>query len=165
MRILGIDPGSRVTGYGVIDYEAGRLRHVAHGCLRLDGRDFNLRLAGIFSGLNTVIDDFAPQEIAIERVFVHRNVDSALRLGHARGAAICAVVAHRLPISEYTPREVKQGIAGYGAAEKGQVAQMVARLLALAAEPESDAADALAIAVHHAHGQGLRGRLRAHGAG
>ena len=151
MRILGIDPGSRVTGYGVIDENGGLITYVASGCIRTGGDDFNSRLAEIYHGIESLIDDFSPSEVAIEDVFVARNPQSALKLGQARGAAVAAVVGREMPVAEYAARRVKQAVVGTGRATKGQVQQMVKTALALSASPSADAADALAIALCHVH--------------
>ncbi len=152
-RILGIDPGSRVTGYGVIDSDGMRSRLVESGCIRLGDADFPARLGAIYDALRAVVDRHAPAEVAVEQVFVSHNAQSALKLGQARGAAICAAVTAGLPVYEYTPREVKQAVVGTGAADKTQVQHMVRRLLALEGELAADAADALAVALSHAHGR------------
>lgn len=155
VRILGIDPGSRCTGIGIIDVApGGQLRHVHHAALRVagdSGEGFALRLKRILDGLGAVIAEFTPQEAAIERVFMARNPDSALKLGQARGAALCAVVQRDLPVSEYAAREVKQAVVGTGAGDKAQVQYMMALLLGLTGRVQADAADALAIAITHAH--------------
>lgn len=166
-RILGIDPGSRITGYGVVDFDGPTSRYVASGTVRCGDGDLPARLREIFASLGEVIATHAPDESAIEQVFMHRNADSALKLGQARGAAICACTSHDLAIGEYTPRQIKQAVVGSGAATKAQVQQMVQRLLALAAVPPSDAADALAVALCHGQARrladrvGSTGRLRA----
>jgi crossover junction endodeoxyribonuclease RuvC len=152
-RILGIDPGSRVTGYGVIDSDGMRSRLVESGCIRLGDADFPARLGEIYTAVRAVVERHAPAEIAVEQVFLSHNVQSALKLGHARGAAICAVVTAGLPVYEYTPRAVKQAVVGTGAADKTQVQHMVRRLLGLDGELAADAADALAVALSHAHGR------------
>jgi crossover junction endodeoxyribonuclease RuvC len=149
-RILGIDPGSRITGYGLVDVDAGRTRYLASGVVRCGNGELAARLQVIFAGLAEVIASYRPEETAIEQVFMHRNADSALKLGHARGAAICACTSHALAIGEYSPRQIKAAVVGYGAASKEQVQQMVQRLLGLSAAPPSDAADALAVALCHA---------------
>ena len=154
-RILGIDPGSVITGYGVIDMQGSTLVFVDSGRIRPKGESFHDRLREIFAHMGELVSQQLPNEIAIERVFMHRNADSALKLGHARAAALCATFADPLPIHEYAPREIKQAITGGGGAEKSQVQHMVARLLGLQGELQSDAADALAVAITHAH---LRGR-------
>lgn len=148
--ILGIDPGSRITGFGVIHVPSSHtLRYVASGCIVTKGTDMGQRLVQIYTHLKTVIEQYQPQEVALESVFVHRNVMSALKLGQARGAAIVAL--NGLTLAEYAPRAVKQAVVGYGAASKTQVQQMVQTLLKLSGLPRADAADALAIAVCHAH--------------
>ncbi len=151
IRILGIDPGSRLTGYGVIDCDGGQSRYVASGCVRLAAGPLPARLKVIFESVGELIDRYQPTQFAVEQVFVSRNPDSALKLGQARGAAICAGVLRDLPVSEYTPREVKLAIVGRGGAEKSQVQHMIMALLELNACPQSDAADALAVALCHSH--------------
>lgn len=151
LRILGIDPGSRITGYGVIEVAGGRASHVASGCIRTEGRHLPERLKVIFEEISTIVATYAPQEMAVEQVFVHKNVDSALKLGQARGAAICAGVVRNLTVAEYTPREIKQAIVGTGGAAKEQIQHMVTRLLKLSEPPQADAADALAVALCHSH--------------
>ena len=151
IRILGIDPGSQITGYGVIDFDGQRTVYVNSGAIRTGAGDFAERLREIFLGAGELIATYQPTEISIERVFMHRNADSALKLGHARAAALCATFPHALPVHEYSPREIKQTVAGRGGAGKEQVAHMVKVLLALSGELQSDAADALAVALCHAH--------------
>jgi crossover junction endodeoxyribonuclease RuvC len=153
LRILGIDPGSLRTGLGLIDLlPDGRLAHVHHETVALAGTgDFLARLRRILEALSLAIERFEPHEAAIERVFLARNADSALKLGQARGAALSTLVLARLPVEEYAPMQVKQAVVGTGAAEKHQVQHMVRVLLSLPANPESDAADALAVAIAHAH--------------
>ncbi|MBK5937675.1 MAG: crossover junction endodeoxyribonuclease RuvC [Halorhodospira halophila] len=150
-RILGIDPGSRVTGYGIVD-DGRPCRLVAEGTLRLP-RQSGLaeRLGRIFDGLAGLIAEHHPDEVALEQVFVHRNADTALKLGHARGAALTACVHAGLPVAEYAPARIKQAVAGSGRADKGQVGYMVRALLRLRTNPAEDAADALAAALCHAH--------------
>lgn len=151
-RILGIDPGSVVTGYGVIDTAGATPRLVAAGCIRQQpGSDFAARLARIFHGLGAIIADYTPQEMAVEDVFVARNAASALKLGQARGAAICAGAAASLVLAEYSPAKIKQALVGRGAADKRQVAHMVGLLLGLREALQPDAADALAVALCHLH--------------
>lgn len=159
MRILGIDPGSLFTGYGVVDYDGQRLGHVASGCIRVTGSDFSARLRGIFQGVGAVLQEFRPEELAVEKAFVHKNADSALKLGQARAAAICATLELDLPLSEYTPREVKLALTGKGGADKQQVQHMVKILLGLQGRMQPDSADALAVAICHAHGRRLRRQL------
>jgi crossover junction endodeoxyribonuclease RuvC len=158
-RILGIDPGSRITGYGLIDSDGVRSRHLANGCLRVHEDKFPARLGRIFAGVVALIEDYAPEELAIEQVFVSKNVASAMKLGQARGAAICAAVNRGLPVHEYSPRSIKQAVVGSGGADKAQVQHMVRMLLSLDAEPASDAADALAAALAHAHASATNRRL------
>ncbi|MDH3588252.1 MAG: crossover junction endodeoxyribonuclease RuvC [Gammaproteobacteria bacterium] len=152
---MGIDPGSRITGFGVIEVNGDRFRYVASGCIRTGKLPFNERLEEIYVSVSRLIGEHTPGEVCLERVFMHRNADSALKLGHARAAAMCAVFAdqavQRPQLAEYSAREVKQAVAGYGAADKEQVQHMVRRLLNLSGELQSDASDALAIAVCHAN--------------
>ncbi|MDW8479076.1 MAG: crossover junction endodeoxyribonuclease RuvC [Xanthomonadales bacterium] len=160
LRILGVDPGSLRTGIGIVDLlPGGSLRHVHHETVRLAGeRDFLERLRRILQSLEAAIDRHRPTEAAIERVFLARNPDAALKLGQARGAALCALVARAVPVHEYAPMQIKGAVVGAGAAEKHQVQHMVSRLLALPEPPESDAADALAVAITHAHARALAQR-------
>jgi crossover junction endodeoxyribonuclease RuvC len=156
VRILGIDPGLRITGFGVLDKTGSKLSYVTSGCIKTSAGDLALRLKTILDGLNEVIADTGPDQVALEKVFVNRNPQSTLLLGQARGTAVCAAVLHQLPVSEYTALQVKQAVVGNGHAVKEQVQDMVKRLLGLAGEPSPDAADALACAICHAHGgQGL----------
>lgn len=152
-RILGIDPGSQRTGVGIIDVDAsGKMSAVHHAPIVLLGEeDFPARLKRLLSALDEVIFKYQPQEVAIERVFMARNPDSALKLGQARGAAMCAVVLKDLPITEYAAKEVKLAVVGKGGAEKSQVQHMVGILLGLQGKLQADAADALAVAITHAH--------------
>ncbi len=153
IRILGIDPGLGVTGYGIVEKSGNRLVYVASGRIRSKGAEpLAERLATILSGLAEVIDSYHPLEVAVEQVFVNVNPKSTLLLGQARGAAICAAVLARLPVAEYTALQVKQSVVGQGHARKEQVQEMVKRLLKLAGHPSPDAADALACAICHAHG-------------
>ena len=155
VRILGLDPGSRRTGFGVIECRGLDYTHVAHGCIAVAGFEVSARLREIFESLQTLIAAHAPGEIAVERVFVNRNVESALKLGQARGAALCAV-PKGVPVFEYAPRAIKLALVGSGAAEKSQVAHMIRTLLRLEEKVSADAADALAIAVCHAHTRRLQ---------
>jgi crossover junction endodeoxyribonuclease RuvC len=150
-RIIGIDPGSRITGYGVIESNGMHSRHIAHGTLRLQDDSLPPRLGQIFTGIGQVIDEFQPLVMAIEQVFLSKNPASALKLGQARGAAICAAVSRRLGVVEYTPTQIKQAVVGIGPAEKEQVQHMVQLILNLKDRPVVDAADALAVALSHAH--------------
>lgn len=157
VRILGIDPGSRITGYGIVESDGRSTRAIDWGGLKTDGEHSD-RLRQIFSGIGTIVEAHRPDEIAIERVFVNKNADSALKLGQARSAALCATFgAASLPIHEYAPREVKKALAGSGSAEKSQVEHMVKMLLGLRDKLQADAADALAIAICHAHARNVRG--------
>ncbi len=157
MRILGIDPGLRVTGFGVIEQTGGKLHYLTSGCVRSGDGDLAARLKAILEGLAEVIGANRPEEVAIEKVFVNVNPQSTLLLGQARGTAICAAVIAGLPVAEYTALQVKQAVVGKGHAKKEQVQHMVKRLLALPGDPSPDAADALACAICHAHGRKLGG--------
>lgn len=152
-RILGVDPGSRITGFGVIDIFKGKSTYVASGCIRTEGGSLPERLRVIYLELQEVVQRYQPEEMAIEQVFMHRNADSALKLGQARGAAIASVVTGGIPVSEYTPRQIKQAIVGTGGGSKDQIQHMVSVLLELNAKPQADAADALAVALCHGHMQ------------
>jgi crossover junction endodeoxyribonuclease RuvC len=163
MRILGIDPGLRVTGYGVLDKDGQQLHYVASGCIRTPDGELPERIKVILDSLREVIEQHRPQQVALEIVFVNVNPQSTLLLGQARGAAICAAVLADLPVAEYTALQVKQAVVGNGHAKKEQVQDMVQRLLKLSGKPSPDAADALACAISHAHGgQGL-GQLATRG--
>lgn len=157
VRILGIDPGLRITGFGVIDLHGKALSYVASGCIKSnDKQSLPERIATLFAGIDEVIATYRPNQAAVEKVFVNVNPQSTLLLGQARGAAISALVHGGLPVAEYTALQVKQAVVGHGKAAKEQVQQMVVRLLQLAGSPSADAADALACAICHAHGgQGL----------
>jgi len=148
--ILGADPGSQVTGFGVIAVDGGRFRYLASGCIRLAREEMPVRLKHICEALGSIIADHRPEEMAIEQVFMAKSAGSALKLGQARGAAIVAAVQRDLKVFEYSARRVKQSVVGTGAAEKQQVQHMVRALLALPAAPQADAADALAVALCHA---------------
>lgn len=152
-RILGIDPGSQRTGVGIIDVDAaGKATHVFDTALVLLGDgDFAMRLKRLLDGLGELIQEHRPDEVAIERVFLARNPDSALKLGQARGAAISAVVLRDLPVFEYAAKEVKLAVVGRGSAEKTQIQHMVGIMLNLKGRLQADAADALAVAITHAH--------------
>lgn len=160
-RILGIDPGSRQTGIGVIETDGQHTRHLFSTCLYLGDAPFPERLGRIFSDLTAIIQQHNPHEAAIENVFVAKNAASALKLGQARGAAICATVTCGLSLAEYSPREVKQATVGKGAADKAQVQHMVRYLLGLQGTLQADTADALAVALCHAHASHLQNRLAA----
>ncbi|MBP7370210.1 MAG: crossover junction endodeoxyribonuclease RuvC [Arenimonas sp.] len=152
-RILGIDPGSQRTGIGIIDVDqTGRVSHVHHQPIKLlVAENFAQRLRLLLDELDALISQFQPQEVAIEKVFMARNPDSALKLGHARGAAMCAVVLRDLPIHEYAAKEIKLAVVGKGGADKVQVQHMMGILLNIPGKIQADAADALAVAVTHAH--------------
>jgi crossover junction endodeoxyribonuclease RuvC len=149
--ILGIDPGSRITGYGIINAVGAQRSYVASGHVKMSGDELADKLGQIYAAVNELIETYVPQEFAIEKVFMARNADSALKLGQARGVAMVAAVNHGLPVSEYSARQVKKAVVGNGAATKNQVQQMVARILKLPGLPQEDAADALAIALCHAN--------------
>lgn len=149
--ILGIDPGSRVTGYGVIRQTGLQLEYLGSGAIRTVADDLPTRLKRIYAGVCEIITQFQPEMFAIEQVFMAKNPDSALKLGQARGTAIVAAVNYDLPVFEYAARLVKQTVVGTGSADKAQVQDMVTRILKLSAKPQADAADALAIAITHAH--------------
>ena len=148
-RVLGIDPGSRSTGYGVLEISNRRVHYVASGCISAQQGELPQRLGTIFRGVSQIIDEFAPTTMAIESVFMAKNAASALKLGQARGVAIAAGVARDLPVFEYAARQVKQAVVGTGRANKEQVAHMVRVLLQLPGTPKADSADALAIALCH----------------
>ncbi len=160
MKILGIDPGSRRTGYGIVQVRGDQAVLVAAGVVKTTDQSFPDRLGTIFSGLEAVIREHAPDEVAVETVFVSHNVNSALKLGQARGAAICAAIAAGLPVSEYAPRAIKQAMVGRGSADKNQVQHMVRVLLRVAEKLEEDAADALAVALCHQHTRQTLDRLQ-----
>ncbi len=156
ITILGIDPGLRITGFGIIRKNGSRLAYVTSGCVKAAEADLPGRLKTILGGLREVIQAHRPQQVAVEKVFVNVNPQSTLLLGQARGTAICAAVLDDLPVAEYTALQVKQAVVGNGHANKEQVQHMVRRLLSLPGNPSPDAADALACAICHAHGgQGL----------
>jgi crossover junction endodeoxyribonuclease RuvC len=156
VRVLGIDPGSQCTGFGVLDAAGPRLTYVASGVIRTPDGEFAARLGEIYRCVRGVVAQYRPQEIAIERVFVNRNPDSALKLGQARGAAICGTVDANAEVFEYATRQIKQAVVGSGSAEKAQVQLMLKSMLKLDGPIPADAADALATAVCHA----LRGSVR-----
>lgn len=154
--IIGIDPGSRMTGYGIVRAVGDRLTFVDAGTIRTDSMDMPVRISQIFDGIARIVGHYQkyhdePIHSAIEQVFMATNPDSALKLGQARGAAIASLTTQGLTVSEYTARQIKQAVCGYGAADKEQVTAMVCRLLALDVVPQADAADGLACAICHAH--------------
>ncbi|KZN33773.1 crossover junction endodeoxyribonuclease RuvC [Pseudoalteromonas luteoviolacea] len=170
--LLGIDPGSRFTGYGVIQHQGAKFQYLGSGCIKLADHDFPTRLKMIYQGVSQLIEQFSPDSFAIEQVFMAHNPDSALKLGQARGAAIVAATMQDIPVHEYSARQIKQAVVGTGGANKSQVQEMVKRILKLPGTPQADAADALAIAICHAHSEQnlirlagnakktVRGRLR-----
>lgn len=164
-RILGIDPGSRLTGFGVIDFARDRARYVEAGVIKTGGGEMPARLEIIFDAVRELITRLEPDTLAVEQVFVSKNAGSALKLGAARSAAICASFGANLTLAEYTPREIKRAVTGTGAADKTQVQQMMRMLLALDALPQADAADALAVALCHANASRLGNTLAARAAG
>lgn len=149
--ILGIDPGSRVTGYGLINVLGNKLEYVGCGCIRTETRSLPERLKKIHAGVCEVIETYSPQQAAVEEVFMGRNAQSALKLGQARGSAMVACLSHDLPLEEYSARKVKQAVVGSGAADKAQVQHMVKALLKISDNIAEDAADALAVAICHAN--------------
>jgi crossover junction endodeoxyribonuclease RuvC len=160
-RVLGLDPGSLRMGFGVIDCSAGSEAHVASGCVRVAGADLAGRLRHIHEQVLAIVMQYQPDQIAIERVFMHRNADSALKLGQARGAALCAAVALGAAVHEYAPRAIKLAVVGTGAADKAQVSHMVQVLLGIGEPATADVSDALAIALCHAHNRRAASRLAA----
>ena len=159
MRILGIDPGSRFTGFGIIDVQGDRATLVQQGVIRTGSGEFTERLGIIFAELRALIEQHQPTEVAVETVFVSHNASSAIKLGQARGAAVCAVIAEGIEVAEYSPRSVKQAIVGRGAADKTQVQHMVRVLLGMRETPAEDAADALAVALCHHHTHSTLSRM------
>lgn len=154
--IIGIDPGSRMTGYGIIHTQGDKLEFLDAGTIRTDSPDMPVRIERIFAGISRIVQHYqkysdSPMHAAIEQVFMATNPDSALKLGQARGAAIAGLTACGLSVSEYTARQIKQAVCGYGAADKDQVSAMVCRILTLDVIPQADAADGLACAICHAH--------------
>ncbi|MDD7803996.1 MAG: crossover junction endodeoxyribonuclease RuvC [Endozoicomonas sp. (ex Botrylloides leachii)] len=149
--LLGIDPGSRITGYGIIEEVGALCTYVASGCIRIQAKLLPEKLQQIYQGISEIIEQYCPQSVGVEQVFMSKNADSALKLGQARGAAIIAAINQGLSVSEYSARQVKQAVVGRGSAEKVQVQRMVKSILRLDATPQADAADALAIALCHSH--------------
>lgn len=158
-RVLGIDPGSRVTGYGVIETDGMRSRHLASGCIRTAEGPLAGRLGEIFEGIRKVVQEQQPEQVAVEQVFMARNAAAALKLGHARGAAVTAAVTAGLPVFEYSPREVKLALVGNGGALKEQVLHMVRLILSMEQKLALDQSDALAVALCHAHSHATLSRL------
>jgi len=153
MRILGIDPGSRVTGYGLIEVNGRAVKYIDSGCIRTGGGALPSRLKTIHLGVREIIQHYKPQEMAVEQVFMAKNADSALKLGQARAAAICAVFDDDIEVFEYAARQIKQALVGKGSADKTQVQHMVKVLLKLKGTPQMDASDALGVALCHLHSQ------------
>jgi crossover junction endodeoxyribonuclease RuvC len=162
-RVLGLDPGSLRTGFGIIDCSVRAEKHVASGCIRATGDDFSRRLRQIHEAILALVAEYHPDEIAVESVFMHRNADSALKLGQARGAAICAAVVSGAVLYEYAPRAIKLAVVGTGAADKAQVSTMVQAMLSIDEPSTADVSDALAVAL--CHGQVQRSALRLVAAG
>lgn len=162
-KILGIDPGSRITGYGIISVSGFDYSYVASGCIRIKNEEFPEKLKEIYVGLDAIIAEYQPDLAAIEQVFVKINVGGALKLGQARGAAICACVMRSLKVGEYSPNQIKKAVVGRGHATKEQVQHMVKTQLNLQKSPSADAADALAIALCHAQTQRTLNRLSRRG--
>ena len=160
VRVLGLDPGSRCTGFGIIDFSGGNAVYVASGAINISGESFPERLQEIFARVQALMTEFQPAEVAVERVFVNKNADSALKLGQARGAALCGAFGGTVRVFEYSAREIKKAVVGSGGAEKTQVQHMVKALLHVEGRLKADAADALAVALCHAHGRQLRHLLR-----
>ena len=161
MRILGIDPGTRITGYGIIDVEGNRLRHVDNGIIKTRSSDpLPLRLKIIYDGLSTILKEFSPQAVAVEQVFLAKNPRAALTLGHARGTAVLSAVNLGLEVHEYSALQVKSAVVGYGHAAKQQVQQMVKALLNLPEVAQEDAADALAVAICHANSRTMQQAIK-----
>lgn len=151
--VLGIDPGSRITGYGIIQADKRQHRYLASGVIQLKDTNTATKLGVIFSELRQIIATYQPEQFAIEQVFMHLNANAAIKLGQARGAAIVAAASANLPVHEYSAKQIKQSVVGYGAAAKDQVQHMVKLLLNLSGIIAVDAADALAVAVCHANTQ------------
>jgi crossover junction endodeoxyribonuclease RuvC len=160
-RILGIDPGSLSTGYGIIDSQGQTLKYVICGNIRTSGGGIAERLTEIYFAMGAIVEEHSPDEVAVESAFMHKNADSALKLGQARAAAICGTLVRKLPLSEYSPRQVKLAVVGKGGADKEQVQHMMRVILGLKGELQADSADALAVAVCHAHSRGLKAELAA----
>ncbi len=161
MKILGIDPGSRITGIGIVESDGRYSKHIFSTCIRLGNKPFPVRLGIIYKEIESIIQTYQPHQMAIEDVFLSNNPSSALKLGQARGAAICATVMQGVPVFEYSAREIKQAVVGKGNADKSQVQQMVKILLNLQGKLQADTADGLAIALSHAHVGATKARLQA----
>ena len=160
MRILGIDPGSLITGYGLIEMEGSKLLHICHGVIRSPAKkDMSEKLLKIFQELSKIIEQHSPQALAVEKVFVAKNAAAALKLGHARGVVLLAGAQHQLPVFEYSALQVKSAVVGYGKADKTQVQHMTRTLLNLSATAQPDASDALAVAICHGHSHHLDNKV------
>jgi len=155
IRILGIDPGSRITGYGIVEMRGNQAVNVANGCIHITDAKLAGKLRQIHDAVQQLIDEFQPHESAIESVFVHRNADSALKLGQARGSAITVLAVNGLDVFEYSPAVIKKSVVGRGNAAKEQVQHMIRAILGVREELQADAADALAVALCHAHSRNL----------
>ena len=160
-RILGIDPGSRFTGFGILDSDKQRSRYVTSGCIRVDDQPWPQRLLSLFDHIAALIADYQPHEVAVEQLIFARDAAAALKLGQARGAILCAALKAGLTVQEYSPKSVKLAVVGTGNADKAQVQHMMRALLALPTTPGADEADALAIALCHAHSRQLTTGQRA----
>ncbi len=158
-RILGIDPGSRLTGFGVVEYDGDKALYVASGTVKSMDGAFADRLRQIFESISGIVAEYRPDMVAVESVFMHKNAGSALKLGHARSAAICATFEHGAEVYEYAPREIKQAVVGTGAATKEQVQHMIVSILGLDGVPAPDAADALAAAICHGNMRRVQAQL------
>ena len=158
-RILGIDPGSRLTGFGVVDFNGDKANYVASGTIKSVDGSFPDRLRRIFETVGTIVEEYRPDIVSVESVFMHKNAGSALKLGQARSAALCATFAYEAEVYEYAPREIKQAIVGTGSATKEQVQHMIVSMLNLDGVPAPDAADALAAALCHGHQRRVRAQL------
>ncbi len=159
VRILGIDPGSRLTGFGVVDFRGDKPTYIASGTIRSPDGSFPDRLRKIFESVSEIVSEYRPAIVSVESVFMARNASSALKLGHARSAALCATFGFDVEVFEYAPREIKLAVVGTGAATKEQVQHMVVSLLSLDDHPAPDAADALAAAICHAHGRRVQTQI------
>jgi len=159
LRILGIDPGSRLTGFGILDFDGDTPAYVSSGTVKSVDGGFADRLRQIFEAVGGIMNDYSPDIVAIESVFMHKNASSALKLGHARSAALCATFEHEVEVFEYAPREIKQAVVGTGAATKEQVQHMVVSILKLEGTPAPDAADALAAALCHGNQHRVHAQL------
>ncbi len=157
--VIGIDPGSRITGYGIVSHLKNNIQHIAHGEIKIRSENFADKLLEIFTGITKVITEYHPEQASIEQVFTCHNHQSALKLGQARGAALTALASAGLAVSEYSAKHIKKAVVGYGNAEKIQVQHMIRVLLKLTQTPPPDAADALAIAICHCHSQSLVSKL------